>query len=161
MTKKNLSVVALVIQIISIFLLYIDGIFIWYAHNYEENISITNRAFNWLFDTQFDMFIFVFLMVVLLVLNVIVEIITLFKEITFLKNKYMLLLPIITLVIFVSLCMWGNSYSDTFTYNGELRKCSVGLGFLYYVEFVLLGAVVLIEALKHYTKIPYTIDKHL
>lgn len=156
MTKKSLSIVALIIQIISAFLLYIDGIFVWYVHNYEENISIKEYSFNWLFDTQFDMSIFVFLIVFLILLNVAVEIITLFKEMNLLQNKYMIILPIITFVVFIALCMWGNSYSDTFTYSGDVRHCSVGLGLLYYVELVLLGASILIECLKHFTKIPYT-----
>ncbi|MBE6623964.1 MAG: hypothetical protein E7621_07270 [Ruminococcaceae bacterium] len=149
--NKKLSVVALLIQIVSVFLLYVDGIFVWYVHNYESNISANEYSFNWLINTQFDKSIFVFLTVFLILLNVAVEIITLFKEKNFLQNKYMLALPIITLVLFVALCMWGDSYSNTFTTEwGEVRHASAGLGLLYYVELVLLGTNILIECLKHF-----------
>lgn len=155
MTKRNLSIVAFVVQVVSAFLLYIDGTFIWYCWTLYENISQDQHSFDWLIDTQFDKGFLVLLMLLLILLNIGVSIISFFKDVEFLNKKSILVLPAITVLVYVILCMYGNSYSTTFKYYGEMRRASAGLGMMFYVELVLLVVNLLIECAKQYMKLPY------
>ena len=158
MTKRKLSVVALLLQVVSIFLLFVNGTFVWYCHNMYENISITQHSFNWLIDTQFDKEILVSFLVGLILVNIVKELITLFKEREFLNKKYICFLPTLPLILFLVIGVWGDSYSNSFDYYGEVRYTSVGLGMIFYVEIVLLLSCVIIELLKHYVRMPYSCD---
>lgn len=155
MTKRNLSIVAFIVQIVSAFLLYVDGTFIWYCHNLYENISQDQHSFDWLIDTQFDKGFLVLLMLLLILLNIGVSIISFFKDVEFLNKKSIIILPAITILTYIILCMYGNSYSTTFEYYGEIRYGSAGLGMMFYVELVLLVVNLIIECAKQYMKLPY------
>lgn len=155
MTKRNLSIVALILQLLSVFMLYMNGTFIWSCYNKFSNISKTSYSFYWLIDTQLSKGFFILLLLGLIVLAIIVSVIVIFKEIEFLNQRWMVVLPIIILLFYVGLCIWGNGYSSTFKYQDEIRHASADYGILFYVELVVLIGNVIIEFAKQFLNIPY------
>ena len=152
MKKNTLSIIGLVVNIISLFLLYIDGLFIWgYVNSYGTN-SYLPESFNWLFDTQYDNAMVVWFVMTLIIVNIIVQIIPLFKNCSFCQKKYMTLLPVVTLVTFVICSMWGESNIGNFIPNydmlSHMERPWIDFGIIFYVE-----VSVLVEALKHFSKI--------
>ena len=154
-TKRNLSIVALVFQLLSAFMLFINGTFIWHCTNMSRTISKSSYSFSWMIDMQLGKGLIVWLLLGMIIVNIIVSVITIFKENEFLNQKQMVVLPIIILVLYVILCFWGNSYSMTFEYNGEIRHASAGLGILFYVELVFFSGNVIIEFAKQFLDMPY------
>ena len=157
MRKSTLSIIGLVANIISLFLLYIDGLFVWgYVNSYGTNTYLP-ESFNWLFDTQYDTAIVVWFVMALIIINIIIHTFPLFKKFSFCENKYMTLLPVATLIVFVLCCIWGESNIGNFVPNynmlSHMERPWVDFGIIFYVEVVLLGISILVEALKHFSKI--------
>lgn len=158
MTKRNLSIIELIISVITAILLYVDGMFIWRAWDvpYGTNQVESPLSFNNVFGTQLDLGFFNVLMVLLIVVCAIVSIIVIFKRVDKLDKKYMIILPAITLILFVILGIYANSYIGTSTYMGMARHYGPSLNILFYIEAILLAANVFIECAKHFIEMPYS-----
>lgn len=156
MNKRLLAVFASIIQIVSAFLLFVDGMIVWYCFTLYDNISNKSHSMSWLLDSQVDKGALLYLMLALILANIAVNVVTIFKDVPLFQKKYMLALPVVTLATFIIIGVWCDSLADSFTYYGELRFTAVGLGILFYVEAALLAVSTLIESAKHFIKMPYS-----
>lgn len=158
MTKRNLSIIQLLISVVSVILLYIDGMFVWCSSDmrYASNDKRVPLSFNNIFGTQFELGFFTVLLIAFIVLCAILSTIIIFKHVDKLDNKYMVIIPAITLILFIILGIYAGSYTDTVESKYlATRYLSVSLGLTFYIEALLLAANTFIECAKQFIQMPY------
>ncbi|MBR3954372.1 MAG: hypothetical protein IKJ63_02740 [Clostridia bacterium] len=117
-----------------------------------DNISTTEMSLNNLMTTQqigggpYIYWVFNAVLIVMIGYCLV----ELFFEDKVLRKKQMIAIPGAALVLCVFMIADSCNYTDTFMWNGETRYVAVSMGFLAYIEIIVLAGVVLIECYKQF-----------
>ena len=150
--RKKLTIVQLVIVLCSALLPLLDGMFTWIAYNDYENISNRSMSLSNIMTVQqigggpFLYYIF-YICLALMLAYCLLE---LFCENRVLGQKAFLAIPTFPLILDVIMMITVDNHTDTYVWEGEVRRIAVSLDILAYVGIVLLSAVFLIECYKQF-----------
>ena len=150
--RKKLSVVQIILTLVAGILPLLDGMFIWYTHNSYVNLGQKPISLNNLMTVQQICggpalyWIFNICLAAMLVYCVL----ELFREDLVSGKRLMIAIPSAAVLLCVVMSVALNSYADKFTWEGEIRYASVGLGVLAYVEIAVLAGNLIIELYKQF-----------
>ena len=117
-----------------------------------DNISTTEMSLNNLMTTQQigggPYIYWAFHAVLLAIIGY--SLLELFFEGKAIRKKQIITIPGAALVLCVFMIADSCNYTDTFMWNGETRYVAVSMGFLAYIEIIVLAGVVLIECYKQF-----------
>jgi len=150
--RKKLTITQLVIVLCSALLPLLDGMFTWIAYNDYENISKKSMSLSNIMTVQqigggpFLYYIF-YIGLALMLAYCLLE---LFCENRVVGQKAFLAIPVLPLVLDAIMMITVDNHTDTYTWEGELRRIAVSLDILAYVGIILLSAVFIIECYKQF-----------
>ena len=150
--RKKLSVAQLIGVIIAGLLPLPDGMFIWRTYTMFDNISKKEMSLNNLMTTQqigggpYIYWVFNAVLIVMIGYCII----ELFFEDKVIRKKQMIAIPGVVLLLCVIMIAASCNYNDTFMWYGETRYAAVSMGFLAYIEILVLIGVALIECYKQF-----------
>ncbi len=159
--KSRLSIVQIIALIFSVLFTWSNGMFIWKCHTMfrtriilEEDITLFELATNqlggvslfllWLF------YILVGLMLIYLGIN-------LFNDHSFLQKKIIIILPAVSLILYMVLLVICDNYCSVFNWQGENLVASVGIEYKAFVKPIALAIVIGVEAYKQF-KCPQSVE---
>ena len=150
--RKKLAIAQICGLFIAAILPLLDGMFEWITYNTFTNLSKTDMSLDNLMTVQRigggpTLY---YLFYIALIATAVYCIAQLFVEHRLWSNKVMLALPGASLLLTVIMLVACDKYTDTFKWNGELRKVAVTWGILAYIQLAVLGAVVVIECYKQF-----------
>lgn len=156
MTKRNLTIISLLIQILSGLLLFAEGCF----NALHYNLSFFKKLV-WEKEGYFVVLAYIILLII--ALNCFCSFIYIFKNVCFINSKAYILLSIFTLIAFIFVCLFTIAepfFNSSSWYYGDFEQLYYefrlrGLEGIFYLECVVLLFNILIECAKHFVKMPY------
>lgn len=153
---STLLVAELVMQVAAIALLFVDGMYKWWAQDAYTclNRNASNHSFKWFFNTQLYPTPFLATVLYILMLGTVcLFIFYIIKRDSKLNDIKLTVVPAVSFMLFTALSIWASSPSNPntgyFTYNNVLRTCGLKLGPLFFVELVLLVAIVAVNIFRY------------
>lgn len=160
MTKRNLTVISLLIQILSGALLFKSGCF-HYEACYNEGLSFFKRL---VWEKGGFFIVIAYIVLLTIAFNCLCSFVYIFKNVKFINNKSYILLSVLTMVAFIFAYLFTVSeiyLNPSSWYYGDFEQLSIelfhfGAGGTFYLECVVLLFNILIECAKHFVKMPYS-----
>lgn len=147
MTKRSLSIVSLLIQTVSIILIFsLDSFYNGWGSGF--------KYFEYFSDLDDDLIPIGVCFVFLVFLNIVFSIVGIFKQNAALDSKKFLILPVLEIAIYVISYICAYNVSCRPYYN-VLVNNRAGFSYIFYVEIIIMLFNLLVEALKRFTNIPY------
>lgn len=139
MTKRNLSIVSLLIQVLAAFLLFAESTFNG-PISFYDCFSVLSTPFSFVF-------------IAFLTINCLCSVLFIFKNLSFIKSKIFVIIPTLTLVTYIAAC--AEMYGNGFMY-GKHYYMTLEVNSMFYIEIVVLLFNILVECIKRFIKIPYS-----
>ena len=149
MTKRNLTVISLLIQILSGALLFKSGCF-HYEACYNEGLSFFKRL---VWEKGGFFIVIAYIVLLTIAFNCLCSFVYIFKNVKFINNKSYILLSVFTMVAFIFAYLFTVSevyLNPSSWYYGDFEQLSIEL-----FHFG-AGGTFYLECAKRFTKIPYT-----
>lgn len=144
MTKRNLSIVSLLIQVLAIYPLFTGETFSGGRGGFFEYFSEMSIDGN-------EILFLAYVFLVTIIFNCLCSVIFIFKNMPSIESKKFISVSIFTLALYVVICL-GVKYSVWVTWSNMPHSFRS----MYYVEVIILLFNILVECAKRYIKMPYS-----